>query len=86
MRGQWMKDLTLAPDTYEYCLIVDGHWKPDPSVKKRWRIRLEGSIRYCECPRVNGEGDGPLFHVVQTHEQKRVNFCQPGWSGKDSGA
>jgi Glycogen recognition site of AMP-activated protein kinase len=28
--GLWMKDLSLAPGAYEYCLIVNGHWKPDP--------------------------------------------------------
>src|SRR2546430_14815265 len=33
--GQWMKDLTLAPGTYEYCLIVDGHWKPDPRCEEK---------------------------------------------------
>jgi len=40
-----MKDLTLAPDTYEYCLIVDGHWKPDPPVSRKggesvWRAQF----------------------------------------------
>lgn len=28
--GRWVKDLTLPPDDYEYCLVVDGQWKPDP--------------------------------------------------------
>jgi 1,4-alpha-glucan branching enzyme len=28
--GLWIKDLGLAPGDYEYCLIVDGHWQPDP--------------------------------------------------------
>lgn len=28
--GLWQRDLALAPGTYEYALIVDGHWKPDP--------------------------------------------------------
>jgi hypothetical protein len=28
--GRWYKDTVLAPGTYEYCLIVDGHWMPDP--------------------------------------------------------
>lgn len=28
--GHWFKDTTLAPGTYEYCLIVDGQWMPDP--------------------------------------------------------
>ena len=28
--GHWLKETTLAPGTYEYCLVVDGHWIPDP--------------------------------------------------------
>jgi 1,4-alpha-glucan branching enzyme len=28
--GKWWKETALAPGTYEYCLIVDGHWMPDP--------------------------------------------------------
>lgn len=28
--GQWLKDTALAPGTYEYCLVVDGCWMPDP--------------------------------------------------------
>jgi 1,4-alpha-glucan branching enzyme len=28
--GKWVKDLDLAPGTYEYRLIIDGHWAIDP--------------------------------------------------------
>ena len=28
--GNWWKETSLAPGTYEYCLVVDGHWMPDP--------------------------------------------------------
>jgi len=28
--GHWSKETALAPGTYEYCLIVDGQWMPDP--------------------------------------------------------
>jgi 1,4-alpha-glucan branching enzyme len=28
--GRWWKDIALAPGAYEYCLIVDGRWMPDP--------------------------------------------------------
>jgi hypothetical protein len=28
--GNWWKDTALAPGTYEYCLVVDGQWMPDP--------------------------------------------------------
>ena len=32
--GNWWKETALAPGTYEYCLIVDGHWMPDPLAPK----------------------------------------------------
>ena len=28
--GHWWKEAALAPGTYEYCLVVDGEWIPDP--------------------------------------------------------
>jgi 1,4-alpha-glucan branching enzyme len=28
--GTWLKDLALRPGTYEYRLVVDGIWMPDP--------------------------------------------------------
>ena len=32
--GRWMKQLALPPGSYEYCLVVDGAWLPDPLVKE----------------------------------------------------
>lgn len=29
-QGRWAKDLALPPGDYEYCLVVDGQWTPDP--------------------------------------------------------
>lgn len=28
--GRWVKELRLPPGTYEYRLVVDGEWMPDP--------------------------------------------------------
>jgi 1,4-alpha-glucan branching enzyme len=28
--GHWMKEAFLPPGNYEYCLVVDGQWMPDP--------------------------------------------------------
>jgi 1,4-alpha-glucan branching enzyme len=28
--GRWFKETALVPGTYEYCLVVDGQWMPDP--------------------------------------------------------
>jgi 1,4-alpha-glucan branching enzyme len=32
--GRWYKETALAPGTYEYCLVVDGQWMPDPLAKE----------------------------------------------------
>ncbi len=32
--GRWRKELALAPGTYEYLLVADGQWIPDPSAKQ----------------------------------------------------
>jgi len=32
--GHWLKETDLEPGTYEYCLVVDGQWMPDPSAKE----------------------------------------------------
>lgn len=29
--GRWLKELTLPPGRYEYRLVVDGVWIPDPA-------------------------------------------------------
>ena len=32
--GIWWKETALAPGTYEYCLVVDGQWMPDPLARE----------------------------------------------------
>jgi hypothetical protein len=32
--GRWIKEVVLPPGIYEYCLVVDGKWLPDPLVKE----------------------------------------------------
>jgi 1,4-alpha-glucan branching enzyme len=32
--GNWWKETSLAPGIYEYCLVVDGEWMPDPHARK----------------------------------------------------
>jgi 1,4-alpha-glucan branching enzyme len=32
--GNWWKETSLAPGTYEYCLVVDGQWMADPLAKE----------------------------------------------------
>jgi len=32
--GYWWQELALAPGRYEYCLVVDGQWMPDPLARE----------------------------------------------------
>lgn len=32
--GHWWKETALPPGTYEYCLVVDGRWMPDPRARE----------------------------------------------------
>jgi 1,4-alpha-glucan branching enzyme len=32
--GRWLKELSLPPGVYEYRLVVDGAWMPDPRVSE----------------------------------------------------
>ena len=32
--GRWAKELALPPGTYEYCVVVDGDYLPDPSARE----------------------------------------------------
>lgn len=31
--GRWLRETALTTGTYEYCLVVDGQWIPDPRAK-----------------------------------------------------
>jgi len=32
--GRWSEEIALPPGTYEYCLVVDGKWMPDPHAQE----------------------------------------------------
>jgi len=33
--NRWIKDLSLTPGVYEYCLVVNGYkWMPDPHARE----------------------------------------------------
>ena len=32
--GNWWKETAIAPGSYEYCLVVDGNWIPDPHARE----------------------------------------------------
>ena len=34
VHGRWLKETVLPPGNYEYCLVVDGEWMPDPRARE----------------------------------------------------
>ena len=63
-QGRWAKDLALPPGDYEYCLVVDGQWKPDPQATETIpnpfggvnSVRKVGNGGWCaQTARITGE-------------------------------
>jgi hypothetical protein len=40
--GRWRKELTLPPGVYEYQIVVDGEWMPDPLAPETTPNRFGG--------------------------------------------
>lgn len=57
--GVWAKDLALPPGSYEYRLVADGEWLPDPAAPKSVPNPFGGVNSVLEVP--NG-----------SHERKEV--------------
>ena len=32
--GVWAREAKLTPGQHEYCMVVDGHWMPDPVARE----------------------------------------------------
>lgn len=32
--GRWLKELALPPGRYEYLIVADGQWLPDPAARE----------------------------------------------------
>ena len=56
--GRWMKELTLPAGSYEYCLIADGQWMPDPSASKTVPNPFGGLNSVLEVPNGASAGKG----------------------------
>ena len=61
--GLWIKDLALAPGDYEYCLIVDGHWRPDPLCEEKVENPFGGMNSVVHIPATVPEKPGRLQPV-----------------------
>ena len=59
--GRWVKELVLPPGRYEYLLVVDGRWQPDPGSVERVANPFGGEngvliVPAVEAPTKGGKG------------------------------
>ena len=52
--GRWIKALALPPGTYEYRLVVDGKWMPDPRAREAVANPFGGLNSVLRVPDGNG--------------------------------
>ncbi|MGH7970061.1 MAG: glycogen-binding domain-containing protein [Limisphaerales bacterium] len=56
--GLWVKDLVLAPGTYEYRLVVDDEWIPDPLCSDRVPNPFGGMNSVLKVPKASETQNG----------------------------
>ena len=52
---RWVKELSLPPGRYEYCLVVDGQWLCDPVAAEKVPNPFGGCNAVLIVPSNNGE-------------------------------
>ena len=74
--GNWWKETSLAPGTYEYCLVVDGKWIPDPRAHESVPNPFGGRnsiLTVADSPEAKHLADAtnlPLKNINKTKTQK----------------
>jgi 1,4-alpha-glucan branching enzyme len=79
--GHWLKETALAPGTYEYCLVVDGQWMPDPQARESVPNPFGGRnsiLKVASSPEVahlTAAENSPLTNVIkqQTPKNEQTN-------------
>jgi len=79
-KGSWLKETNLAPGTYEYCLVVDGQFIPDPLTCETIPNPFGGLNSVLKVPqplffRVLRNQRTPDPNVYRQLEAERVNQC-----------
>jgi 1,4-alpha-glucan branching enzyme len=72
--GHWWKETALAPGTYEYCLVVDGQWMPDPLAKESVPNPFGGRnsvLTVADSPEAVHLADAENLPLKNAYEQKR---------------
>ena len=74
--GHWWKETNLPPGTYEYCLVVDGQWMPDPKARESVPNPFGGRnsiLTVADSPEAKHLDDAeklPLKNINQQKKQK----------------
>ena len=68
--GHWWTETALAPGAYEYCLVVDGQWMPDPSARETVPNPFGGKnsvLRVTGSPEATHLADAERFPLKNTN-------------------
>jgi 1,4-alpha-glucan branching enzyme len=71
--GHWLRETVLAPGTYEYCLVVDGEWMPDPRARETVPNPFGGRnsvLKVASSPEAAHLADAEEFPLKNTNKQK----------------
>lgn len=72
--GRWVKELLLPPGRYEYVLVVDGDWTPDPRAVESTPGPRGNRNSVLVVPHPNGNGHHRSF-VVQPQRRDTARCC-----------
>jgi len=83
--GHWWKETALAPGTYEYCLVVDGRWMPDPLAKETVPNPFGGRnsvLKVARPPEATHLAAGDILALKNTNKQKTQKYEQTNTSNQ----
>ena len=70
---KWWQEMFLAPGTYEYCLVVDGKWMPDPRARESVANPFGGRnsvLTVASSPAATHLADAENLPLKNTNKQK----------------
>jgi 1,4-alpha-glucan branching enzyme len=71
--GHWSKEAFLLPGNYEYCLVVDGQWMPDPLASETVPNPFGGRnsmLQVASSPEAVHRADAENLPLKNTNKQK----------------
>jgi hypothetical protein len=74
--GRWLKETVLPVGTYEYRLVVDGQWMPDPLAKETVANPYGGRnsvLRVANSPEAAHLADAEHLPLKNTNKRKNNN-------------